>query len=112
MLRRGSFLAILGILQIASAVWAAPVLECTVLSLDRRNGRITAEETDTRTAVNILIHPKRIPKSVVAGSQIVVWGAFTQSGPVLFRAWKMAGTRKADPTGVRSRLQRGGKKGK
>jgi hypothetical protein len=113
-------------LYILIAVWlgaVAPVAEASdvllgvVVSVDRGQGRITLKVIDSSgpgegQSLVIAASPEKIPGSLSPGDTIRVWGDYASNGGAAFRADAIrkggSGDSGTDPTGVRSRLGKGG----
>lgn len=108
----------------ASAAEASEVLLGVVVSINRDQGRITLKVIDAsgsgqgRSAPEslvIAVAPEKIPGSISPGDTIRVWGEYSSGGGATFQADSIrkrgSGNNGTDPTGVRSRLGKGGGQG-
>ena len=88
---------------------AADFLRGTVVSVDRKNGRLILRQADAKKDIEIVISPDLLPEFVAAGVKITARGEYTRRAPDVFRATKITRERSRegakDPTGVRSRLK-------
>jgi len=88
---------------------AADLLSGTIISVERKNGRLILRQIETRKDIEVLIHPDLIPASVESGVKVTVRGEYIQRDPDVFQARKITPERSKergkDPTGVRSRLK-------
>lgn len=118
-MQRGYLIAVCLACHLAAAGWAASVVQATVVSMDRDNGRIVALESGTMRVITVSVSPAQIPGSVRVGTPVTLWGDFADPGAGLFRATRIGANVTGggsgwqnDPTGVRSRLFRGKAGGK
>ena len=109
----------------AAAADASEVLLGVVGAVDREQGVVTLRVIDATgddsgqpqsESLAVTVDPDRIPACVAPGNTIRIWGEYLGSGEnVSFRADSIRGGqangRRNDPTGVRSRLGRGGYQG-
>ncbi|MFH2219760.1 MAG: hypothetical protein ABII68_08875 [Pseudomonadota bacterium] len=88
---------------------AADLLQGTVVSIDRKGGRLILRQADTQKNVDVVILPDLVPGFLKAGDRITAWGQYIQRDPDVFQARKITRDRSRepgnDPTGVRSRLK-------
>ncbi|MBW1849901.1 MAG: hypothetical protein JRJ15_00415 [Deltaproteobacteria bacterium] len=108
-MRRG--LALLSMIFLLAAVpaAAADLLAGTVVSVERKNGKLILRQADMKKDIEVLIHPDLIPGFVESGVKVTAWGDYVQRDPDVFQARKItpekSRKRGKDPTGVRSRLK-------
>ena len=95
----------------AFGVWAASMIEGTVVSLQPKRGMFTVLQAGSMKVVNVIVPSGKLPGAVIKGANIRIWGNFLNAENPLFRAQRIIGIasvlRGKDPTGVRSRLNRG-----
>jgi len=109
MMRWGLLFAVMGFSLVAVNAGAADAISGTVVSLERDTGMIVILQTGTRKRITISISPGRLPGSVKIGTTIQAWGEVAKNDPLKFQASKIEPSpgSAGDPTGVRSRLQKG-----
>lgn len=115
------YILITGISIWASVAEASEVLLGTVVAIDRDRGSITLKVIDAEgggqgqtvpESLVIAAAPEKIPSSLSPGDTVRVWGEYSSGGGGTFRADSIrkrgSGSNGTDPTGVRSRLGKGG----
>lgn len=88
---------------------AADLLQGTVVSIERKGGRLVLRQADTQKNIDVVIPADLMPGFVKTGDRITAWGQYIQRDPDVFQARKITRERSRrpgnDPTGVRSRLK-------
>ena len=109
MMRCGLLFAIMVFSLAAVNAGAADAISGTVVSLERDTGMMVILQAGTRKRITISISPGRLPGSVKIGTTIQAWGDVAKNDPLKFQASKIDPSpgSTGDPTGVRSRLQKG-----
>ena len=125
-MRRCLFILILWLGMSAVISDAAEVLLGVVKNIDRNQGTLTLNVIDksgghneepVSESMTIAVDSEKIPPGLDIGDTVRVWGEYgTESEKVTFRADSIhrgfsGGRWNNDPTGVRSRLGRGGQGG-
>jgi len=110
----------------AAAVGAAEVVLGVVNVVDRDQGLVMLKVIDSAgdgsgqprlESLSVTVSPGRIPDDLAPGDTVRIWGEYAGDGESLsFQAdsirGRAANNRRHDPTGVRSRLGRGGQGGR
>jgi hypothetical protein len=90
-----------------------------IVSVDRVKGRMTVQVLNPSGSdaaaeqLTVLFSPDQLPKHLEIGDTMRLWGNYLQEGTNTFQAQAIRGHygRKKDPTGVRSRLGKYGRRG-
>jgi hypothetical protein len=98
------------VICLAVTAWADDGINGTIVSVDRKTGKMVLLESTTMRPVQVAISSAQMSSSLRVGSSIRVWGKAAKGNPSIFHATKFQifspGPRESDPTGVRSRLYR------